>query len=90
MKVVWRKRALNDLGRIHEWLSTIEGAEPDRTILRIKAGADLLAERGDIGRPGALPATRELSLRTPPYIVVFRTTPTAYEILAIYHTAQNR
>ncbi len=90
MKVVWRKRALNDLARIHECLSTIEGAEPDRTILKIRAGANILAERGDVGRPGRLLGTRELSLRMPPYVIMYRTNQDSFEVLAVYHPAQNR
>jgi plasmid stabilization system protein ParE len=90
MRVIWRKRALNDLAKFHEWLSTIDGAEPDRTILRIRAAADTLERLGDIGRPGREPGTRELSLRMPPYVIVYRTEADTVDILAAYHTAQNR
>jgi plasmid stabilization system protein ParE len=90
MEVVWRTRALADLARFHEWLSTIEGAEPDRTILHIRSAADMLARLGDIGRSGREPGTRELSLRTPPYVLVYRQDAEVIEILAVYHTAQNR
>jgi toxin ParE1/3/4 len=89
VRVVWRKKALNDLARFHQWLSTLERGDPDATILKIKAAADMLADH-DVGRPGGKAGTRELSLRHPPYVIAYRADADTIEILAVYHTAQNR
>jgi plasmid stabilization system protein ParE len=90
MEVVWRKRALNDLARFHEWLCTIEGADADRVTLRIGAASDMLARSRDIGRPGAKAETRELALRNPPYVSIYWVNGSTIEILAGYHAAQSR
>ncbi|MET0545564.1 MAG: type II toxin-antitoxin system RelE/ParE family toxin [Caulobacterales bacterium] len=89
-QVKWRKPALADLQDIHAWLCEIEGANPDRTILTIKAVADALERLGDIGRPSRVDGLRELSVRRAPYVVVYRVTKTHFDILAVYHTRQER
>jgi toxin ParE1/3/4 len=40
-----------------------------------------------LGRPGEVPGTRELV--SPPYVVVYRSTEEAIEILYIWHGAQD-
>jgi plasmid stabilization system protein ParE len=46
-----------------------------------------LATLAGIGRPGEIPGTRELV--SPPYVVVYRYTDDAVEILYIWHGAQD-
>ena len=41
------------------------------------------------GRPGLVPGTREL-VALWPYIIVYRITPAAIEILNVWHGAQSR
>lgn len=45
---------------------------------------------GDIGRPSRVPGVRELSVRNAPYVIVYRVDGEAIDILAVYHTAQDR
>jgi plasmid stabilization system protein ParE len=89
-RLKWRSAALADLGRIHEWLSTIEGVHPDRTILRIRAAAQTLRRLGDIGRPSRVECVRELSVRNAPYVIVYTLDATTVDIRAVYHQAQKR
>ncbi|MBL8780144.1 MAG: type II toxin-antitoxin system RelE/ParE family toxin [Alphaproteobacteria bacterium] len=86
----WRARALADLDRTHAWLSTLEYADADRTILRIRAAANSLCRLGDIGRPSRVTGLREMSVRGAPYVVVYRVRPGVIDILAVYHHAQDR
>jgi plasmid stabilization system protein ParE len=89
-RVVWRKQALTDLQAIHAWLGKFENADPDRAVRRIRAAAEGLARLGDIGRPSRVPGLRELSVRNAPYVIAYRVEDAAIDILAVYHTAQDR
>lgn len=44
---------------------------------------------GDIGRPGGIPGTRELSVRNEPYVIVYVIDEGVADILAVYHTSQS-
>ena len=89
-RLQWRVRALDDLERIHTWLSTLENAEPDRAILRIRAAAESLLRLGDIGRPSRIESLRELSVRGAPYVIAYRMSEKEIDVLAVYHTAERR
>ena len=89
-RVQWRARTLDDLNRIHSWLSTLESADADRAILRIQAAAVSLARLGDIGRPSRIEGSRELSVRNAPYVTAYRIEADTIDILAVYHNAQDR
>jgi plasmid stabilization system protein ParE len=89
-RLQWREQALSDLDRIHAWLCSIEGANPDRTVLRIRAAAESLCRLGDIGRPSKAEGARELSVRNAPYVVVYLPADDVIDIVAIYHHAQQR
>jgi len=71
-KLRWRTRALEDLNQIHTWLSTIDGAQPDRAILRLRSAALSLARLGDIGRPSRIEGVREFSVRDAPYVIAYK------------------
>ncbi len=88
--VKWRVRALEDLQGFRVWLSTLERGEPKKTAARIRAAADSLKRLGDIGRPSIEPGVRELSVRNAPYVIVYTIDGDVIEILAVYHTAQER
>lgn len=90
LRVKWRRKALGDLGRIDAWLSGIEGANPEKVRGRIGAAVASLARLGDIGRPSKVEGWRELSVRKAPYVIAYRVRAGLLEILAVYHTAQNR
>jgi plasmid stabilization system protein ParE len=85
----WRAAAKADLARIYEWLSSIDGANPDRAIQRIEDAAKGLAKR-DTGRPGRTLAEREKIVPRTPYLIVYSRTPSAIEILAVFHMSKDR
>ena len=90
MRIKWRRKALADLRRIDAWLSGIEGAKPPIVRAKIGAAVDRLEKLGDIGRPSKVEGWRELSARKAPYVIAYRVRRDTIEILAIYHTAQDR
>lgn len=90
LRIKWRRRALADLRRIDEWLSSIEGAHPSKVRERIGAAVASLERLGDIGRPSKVEGWRELSVRKAPYVIAYRVKGGSIEIVAVYHTAQDR
>jgi plasmid stabilization system protein ParE len=88
-RLQWRSQALADLDRIHERLSGIENAKPDRAILRIRAAAESLRRLGDIGRPSRVQGLRERSVPRAPYVIAYKFADDA-EKIAVYHHAQTR
>lgn len=90
MPVVWRTRALADVGRIVRHIAT------DNPVAAAQVGRELLLAGDSLvmfprrGRPGRQTETREL-VATPPYVVVYRITGTdLVTILRVWHAAQNR
>jgi toxin ParE1/3/4 len=90
VQVKWGKTARTQLKDFKAWLSTIEDANPRRTIARIKASGESLERIGDIGRPSRFDGFRELSVRGAPYVIVFTVKDDHFLIVAVFHTAQNR
>jgi toxin ParE1/3/4 len=71
-------------------LTTIEGANPTRTVSRIKERASSLESLGDIGRPSRFEGFRELSVTSAPYVIVFTVKKEHFLIVAVFHTSQDR
>lgn len=89
MRIRWKRGAISDLRGYREWLSTIEGAKPDRTILRVRAAVERLKRTPRIGRLTA-GGLRQLSVLDAPYVVVYRIGDDVIDVLAVYHMAQDR
>ncbi|MEO8713439.1 MAG: type II toxin-antitoxin system RelE/ParE family toxin [Acetobacteraceae bacterium] len=90
MPVVWRARALADVGRIVRYIAT------DNPVAAARVGRELLLAGDSLvmfprrGRPGRRAGTREL-VAIRPYIIVYRVVGTdAVTILRIWHAAQDR
>lgn len=90
MTIVWRDEAVDDLERIEAWLASLPHANPEKVRARIGAAIALLEDLGDIGRPSVREGTRELTVRKVPYVVIYVVRDDLIEILAVYHTAQQR
>jgi plasmid stabilization system protein ParE len=90
VRVRWAQNAKKQLQAFKIWLSTIEDANPKRTIARIKSSGESLELLGDIGRPSRFVGLRELSVKGAPYVIVFTVKNDYFLIVAIFHTAQDR
>ncbi len=88
--IKWRRKALADLRRIDEWLSDIEGSNPARVRERIGNSVASLERLGDIGRPSKVEGWREFSVRRAPYVIAYRMKGGVIEVVAVYHTAEDR
>lgn len=89
MVILWKYQALADIDEIFDHIYADNPIAAGEAIERIFAAVRLLAdpELHHIGRPGRWPGTRELVL-SDPYIVPYRVTEKAIEILGVIHMAR--
>jgi addiction module RelE/StbE family toxin len=87
-KVSWLGGALADLRGIKDHIGRDNPAAARRVVKAIKDGADLLKDHPGIGRPGRLAGTRELVIRHYPFILAYRQTEAALQVLAVVHTSR--
>ena len=89
MPVVWRARALTDIGRITAFVAAENPAAAVRIGQELLLAGESLATFPDRGRPGGLAGIREL-VAMHPYLIVYRTAADTVTILRIWHAAQDR
>jgi toxin ParE1/3/4 len=78
MIVRWTPTALRDLKSLHGYAAA--------TVELSLSGIDALARHPEMGRRGRVAGTRELIVA--PYVVAYRITKGAIEIVAIIHAAR--
>jgi addiction module RelE/StbE family toxin len=83
--LVWRETALADLEAIHGYIAERNARAADRLQDVIEACAERLPEHPFMYRPGRAEGTREAVVH-PNYILVYRVTADAVEILNVVHT----
>ncbi len=89
MPVAFTRAALRSLATIRTYIGRENPAAANRVAVQIVAACDRLEYLPERGRPGLVAGTREL-IALYPYIIVYRVTPSAVEILNIWHGAQDR
>ena len=88
MKVLWTEEALAEIEAIVDHIAADNPAAARAIADRIfDAVMDQLPESPRSGRPGRVEGTRELVVHHA-YIVVYRVTPSAIEILTVRHAAR--
>lgn len=88
-RVRWVEQAQADLVRITDYYAA---AAPDFTeslLDRIEALAGLLASYPEIGAALSGTGVRKVSVRGTRYLLFYRVTPDAIEILRVYHARQD-
>lgn len=88
MKVFWKRRALEDLGRIAGYISKDNPAAAIKVIKSIRKKVANLADHPKSGRVGRVAGTRELVVSKFPYVVAYWIVKGEIEILAVFHGAQ--
>lgn len=86
--VRWTRRATLRLDQIGDHILQDSPAAAGRVMARIVSAADNLGEQPNMGRSGRIRGTRELVFADIPYIVVYRVTASAIEIVTVMHGAQ--
>jgi toxin ParE1/3/4 len=90
MKVRWLNRAVASLDAEYDYLVARNPAAAKRVFDRIVSSVDRLQEFPQSGRLGNVAETRELVVTGLPYLIIYRTTGTALEIMRVFHTSQDR
>jgi len=88
IQVRWTEPAAQDLKKIHLY---IQKDSPSAAVTVARALFDEANSLGIMpgrGRLGKAPGTRELIVTRLPYIIIYRVTPEAIQILRIYHGAR--
>jgi addiction module RelE/StbE family toxin len=84
----WTKRALRRLDVIGANIAKDNPDAAATVIARLVTSVDALVVHPAIGRVGRIAGTRELVIPALPYIIPYRVTDTAVEILTVMHGAQ--
>lgn len=89
MKLEWTRAALADLQQILDFISEDNPHAARALAVGFKRAAEHLTQHPFIGRRGDLDGTRELMLHRN-YLLTYRVSSEAVEILQIWHVAQKR
>lgn len=88
MKVVWTKRAVEDLTAIRAYIARDSDSYAALTAAKILQAVDLLVADPGLGRPGRIPGTRELVIPSTPYLLPYRIVGDRIDLLAVLHGRQ--
>lgn len=88
MRVAWLQAALDDLRGIHDYIARDNSAAARRVIRAVRDDVKVLQAHPALGRPGRIEGTRELVICRYPYIVAYRQSSSAVEILAVVHSSR--
>jgi toxin ParE1/3/4 len=88
MKVTWSESAVRHLEQISDYLSGESVGASEVMRGRILNTVKRLGIMPRSGRPGRIAGTREAVVPRTPYIVAYQVSPTAVEVLGIWHGAR--
>jgi len=88
--VRWTPEAADDLASLVEYIREDRPEAARGVARRILSSIEDLGRFSQLGRPGRVANTRELSVPGLPYIVVYRLRTEAVQILHVHHTARDR
>lgn len=86
-KLEWKKQARNDLVKIVLHISKENPDAADKLADEIEAKAGILAEHPELSPAGRKRGSREMVVH-PNYILIYRMTGNAVEVLRVKHTSQ--
>jgi len=90
MIVRYKKRALRDIERIHDYIAEFDPDAAKRVVQRIDHSIGRLNVLPLSGRTGVVKGTRLLAVPGLPYVVVHRVRNEWVDIIAVLHTARRR
>jgi len=85
MTIQWAGDATRQLVSAHAYVAADNPAAADRLLLRITEAVSHLSSHPRAGREGRVRNTRELVIPGTPYVVAYRITRNAIEVLAVVH-----
>ena len=87
LTLIWRERARRDVKAAIEYIAEHNAAAAERMQSAIEAFAEELPDHPYMCRSGRIPGTREAVVH-PNYILIYRVTMDAVEILRLVHSRQ--
>ena len=84
----WTKPAAKDLGCVLEYIAADDPEAAQRVALAIRTTSERLDQFPQMGRNGAVVATRELVVPGLPFVLVYRERGPEIQILRLLHTRQ--
>lgn len=87
LNLIWREAALDALDDIVAYIGSRDPAAAVRLQVTVESCAERTVEHPFMHRPGRIPGTRE-AIAHPNYILVYRVTADAVEILNVLHARQ--
>lgn len=88
MRILWRAKAIRQLGAIEAFIERDNPAAARSMQRRISTAVAVLAEHPHVGRPGRVDGTRELVIAGTPHLVAYAVIGESVWILAVLHGAQ--
>lgn len=89
MRLVFAEPAERDLKDIIDYIAQDNPAAAEKVYRAIIASTERLTRFPEIGRVGRLPDTRELTVASLPYLVVYQVAAETVTILAVFHSARD-
>lgn len=89
MRAVFAEPAAKDLAGIIEYISLDNPAAAQKVFRAIAGTVEHLADFPEIGRAGRLPNTREITVPSLPYLVVYQVEAGQITIVAVFHEARD-
>lgn len=87
LRLVWDKKAINDLRRIVDYVGERNPVAAERLQSVIERSAEQLPSYPYLYRPGRTPGTREAVVH-PNYMIIYRVGDAAIVVLAVVHSRQ--
>ena len=89
MRVVFAEPAARDLEDIIDFIALDSPSAAENVYRAIVAATERLGDFPRLGHPGRLPDTRELSVVSLPYVIVYQADMDLVTILAVFHGARD-
>ncbi|MEO3432519.1 type II toxin-antitoxin system RelE/ParE family toxin [Inquilinus sp. CAU 1745] len=88
-RLSFARAAARDLKGIIDYIAHDDPTAAENVYRRIVEATDRLRQFPELGRPGRLPETRELSIPTLPYLIVYEADAETVTIIAIFHMSRD-
>jgi toxin ParE1/3/4 len=88
-RLLFAEPAARDLDGIIDYIALDNPVAAEKVYRSIVEAADRLRRFPELGRPGRLHETRELSISALPYLVVYEADPETVTVLAVFHTSRD-
>jgi toxin ParE1/3/4 len=87
LRIRWTERAVRNLDAVEAFIAQDDPEAAVRTVVTVVHAVERLAGLPNLGRPGRVPATRELVIAGTPFLVPYRVRRKVIEILGVFHGA---